>query len=91
MQTTEMKAAIQVIEGRNGTKDNESCARLLDLRAAATYLGLSYWTVRDCVVSGMIPVVKLPCPRANDGRTIRRTLIDRRDLDHLIEANKELM
>jgi hypothetical protein len=23
--------------------------RLLDLKAAATYLGLSYWTVRDLV------------------------------------------
>lgn len=63
--------------------------RLLDLRAAAAYIGLSYWTLRDMTLSGILPTVKIPCPRARDGRVIRRVLIDRQDLDRFIEANKE--
>jgi hypothetical protein len=63
--------------------------RLLDLRAAGRYLSLSYWTVRDLVFAGTLPTVKLPCPRAGDGRSIRRALIYRRDLDALIEDHRE--
>jgi excisionase family DNA binding protein len=63
--------------------------RLLDLKAAATYLGLSYWTVRDLVIAGRLPSVKIPCPRSRDGRTIRRVLVDRHDLDTFIEQSKE--
>jgi len=63
--------------------------RLLDLHGAAAYLGVSYWTVRDLVFAGELPSVKLPSPRARDGRRIRRTLIDREDLDRLIERWKE--
>ena len=64
--------------------------RLLDLKAAATYLGLSYWTVRDLVLAGRLPSVKIPCPRSGDGRTIRRILVDRHDLDAFIEQSKEI-
>ena len=41
------------------------------------------------VQSGVLPTVKLPAPRARDGRTIRRVLIDRVDLDRLVERWKE--
>ena len=64
--------------------------RLLDLKAAATYLGLSYWTVRDLVLAGILPSAKIPCPRSRDGRMIRRILIDRHDLDGFIEQSKEV-
>jgi excisionase family DNA binding protein len=64
--------------------------RLLDLKAAATYLGLSYWTVRDLVIAGRLPSVKIPCPRSGDGRSIRRILVDRHDLDAFIEQSKEI-
>ena len=64
--------------------------RLLDLRAAGAYLGVSYWTMRDLIFGGVIPSVKIPSPRARDGRVIRRILVDRRDLDAFIERNKEL-
>ena len=64
--------------------------RLLDLKAAATYLGLSYWTVRDLVLAGRLPTVKIPCPRSGDGRVIRRILLDRHDLDDFIEQSKEI-
>src|SRR5262249_53697624 len=75
---------------KSAEDDETPSVRLLDLRAAGTYLGLSYWTMRDLVFGGLIPTVKIPCPRTNDGRVIRRLLIDRRDLDAFIEKNKEL-
>jgi len=53
--------------------------RLLDYRAAGAYLSLSYWSLRELVLNGEIPCVKF--------RT--KVLIDRRDLDDWIEANKE--
>jgi hypothetical protein len=71
------------------TRAGRITARLLNLNQAAEYLGISYWSVRDLVQSGMLASVKLPSPRARDGRTIRRTLIDRQDLDLLVEQWKE--
>ena len=63
--------------------------RLLRLHEAATYLSVSYWSVRDLVARGDIPAVRLPSPGARDGRALRRVLLDRRDLDRLIERHKE--
>jgi hypothetical protein len=50
------------------------------------------WTSRprDLVLSGHIPAVRIPSPRARDGRVMRRILIDSRDLDRLIEQWKEV-
>jgi excisionase family DNA binding protein len=62
----------------------------MDLRTAAAYLGCSYWTLRDLVLNGHIPAVRIPSPRAHDGRTMRRILIDSRDLERLIERWKEV-
>jgi hypothetical protein len=63
--------------------------RLMDLRSAAAYLGCSYWTLRDLVLNGQVPAVRIPSPRAVDGRAMRRILIDSRDLERLIERWKE--
>jgi excisionase family DNA binding protein len=68
----------------NGAQDSAS-GRLLSIRAAASYLGLSYWTVRDLLQAGTIKPVRLPVA---GGRDLRRILLDRRDLDALIEASK---
>ena len=66
--------------------------RLLNMRQAATYLGCSFWTVRDYVLQGLIPVVDMPPLRAREGdrqrKTLRRVLIDRADLDAFIESRK---
>ena len=67
----------------------EQQPRLLSVKEAATYCGLSFWTLRDFIHSGLLPTVRLPAPRARDGRTIHRILIDVRDLDLLIERSKE--
>jgi hypothetical protein len=65
--------------------------RLLNRRQAAEYLGCSFWTARDYVLQGLIPVVDLPPLRARDGDRQRRTLrrvLDRADLDAFIESRK---
>lgn len=60
-------------------------ARILDVRAAACYLGVSAWTLRDYVAAGILKRVRLPLP---NGGELRRLLFDRRDLDALVEASK---
>jgi hypothetical protein len=66
--------------------------RLLTLKASAEHLGLSFWTVRDYVLQGLIPTVDLPPLRAREGErqrsNLRRVLIDRQDLDRFIESRK---
>lgn len=68
--------------------------RLLNLRQMAEYLGCSYWTARDWVLQGLIPVVELPPLRPRDGdrprKTLRRILVDRADLDVFIDARKQV-
>lgn len=66
--------------------------RLLSLRQAAAYLGCSFWTTRDYVLQGLIPVVHMPPLGARAGyrqqTTLRRVLIDRADLDAFIEVRR---
>jgi hypothetical protein len=66
--------------------------RLLNMRQAAEYLGCSFWTARDYILQGLIPVVDLPPLRAREGdrqrRSLRRVLVDRADLDAFIESRK---
>lgn len=71
--------------------------RLLDLHLAAAYLNLSTWTVRELVNDGTIPTVRLPRPQTLRSRrrgavsgNIRRLLVDRIDLDAVVERWKEI-
>jgi hypothetical protein len=61
--------------------------RLLDLRAAAAYLGVSPWTVRDLEANGTLRRVNVP---SGPGRDLRKLLFDRQDLDQLVETWKAL-
>lgn len=63
--------------------------RLVNLSDAAAYLGVSYWTVRDLVQRGDLPAIRLPHPRSIRG-SIRRILIDRNDLDALIDRFRDI-
>ena len=56
--------------------------RLLTMRQAAEYLGVSYWTVRSWVESGKLRAVRLP----GDGRLIR---IEIAELDRLVEECRD--
>jgi hypothetical protein len=66
--------------------------RLLSMRQAAEYLGCSFWTARDYILQGLIPVVEMPPLRPREGerprKTLRRILVDRADLDAFIEGRK---
>ncbi len=68
--------------------------RLLSLREAGMYLGVSYWSIRDYVLAGLIPVVELPALRPREGgrakRSLRRVLVDRDDLDDFVESRKHV-
>ena len=59
-------------------------ARLLDVDAAAAYLGVSPWTIRDLEAAGTLKRVRVPLR----GNELRKLLFDRADLDRLIEMWK---
>ena len=61
--------------------------RLLDIEQAATYIGVSGWTLRGLIADGAVPTVQPPSARRT-GEPMRRVLLDREDLDALIERWK---
>jgi len=67
------------------TSSDPSLARLLNLKAAANYLGVSPWTIRDLEAKGVLKRVTVPLP---SGMELRKLLFDKVDLDCLIEAWK---
>jgi len=52
----------------------------MGLTAAGAFLGLSKWTVRDLIAAGKLRRVQLP--------GVNRVLLDRLDLEALVEAGK---
>jgi hypothetical protein len=86
-------ATASSIPAADATLSGERIApRLLNMRQAAAYLGCSFWTARDYILQGLIPVVELPPLRPREGdrarKTLRRVLVDRADLDAFIESRK---
>jgi hypothetical protein len=75
-----------------GLIPSRGCCQAIFARALSIdVLNCPRWrTVRDLVLAGRLPSVKIPCPRSGDGRTIRRVLVDRHDLDAFIEQSKEI-
>lgn len=62
-------------------RPGRASGRLLDLKAAEIYSGISAWTLRDLIASGALPAVRPP--------GLRRVWIDRADLDRAIADWKE--
>ena len=60
---------------------------LLDEHQGAALCGVSFWTFREWVSAGLIPIVAPPSP-LNPRRRLRRKLIDRRDIETFIAAHK---
>jgi|SRR5579871_4804223 len=56
-------------------------SRLLDLREAESYSGISAWTLRELIATGALPAVRPP--------HLRRVWIDRADLDQAIAKWKD--
>ena len=65
---------------QGGTSDPKGDVLLLDLKAAAVSMSLSYWTLRDMCLRGELPFL----------RCGRKWLIDRRDLLEWIEKHKQI-
>lgn len=62
--------------------------RLMTLREVADFLHVNYWTAWRLVHSGEIPLVRLPNRNAKAG-SVRRLLVDRRDLESLVDRCKK--
>lgn len=59
--------------------------RLLTLKDAANYIGLSVWAMRERVWCGAIEVVRF---KNADGEWGRKMYFDRQDLETFIKDNK---
>jgi hypothetical protein len=57
--------------------------RLLPLKAAAAYLGLTVWALRTLVWNGVLPVVQPPGGR--------KQYLDVRDLDAFVDNHKRVI
>ena len=72
--------------------------RLLSVKTAATYSGVGPATIRDWIAAGVLTAVPMPGSTlrnrhgktiaAADRRRIAKILIDRTDLDRLIDERK---
>ena len=62
---------------------NRMSPRLLPLKEAAKYIGLTVWGIRERIWAGDIPVVRFPGGR--------KMFVDVRDLEKFIEANKTVI
>jgi hypothetical protein len=60
--------------------DNQMFPRLLPLKSAAEWLGLTEWAMRERIWAGDIPVVQFPGGR--------KQYIDTQDLEDFIAQNK---
>jgi hypothetical protein len=70
--------------------------RLLDRETAAAYLSISIDTIDRLVQSGAVHVVRLPVQRDRKTGlgvrgTTRRILLDRLELDRLVESCREVL
>jgi hypothetical protein len=96
-QPTEANNDAASVKTARRTKDTKTVGRLMTLRQAAEYSGLSYWLLRDYCLDGILPVVRLPGSRLkgkngvschSTEHTMRKIMIDREDIDRLIQECK---
>jgi len=76
--TTDRKSAAPTLQEPTGIGSAGGLKRLLSVKEAAYYLGLSTWSIRERIGDGSLPVV----------RCGRRALLDRQDLDQFIAVRK---
>jgi hypothetical protein len=63
--------------------DSPSSPRLLTIKRAAEWLGLTAWALRERIWAGQIPVVQFPGGR--------KQYIDTKDLEEFIKKNKRVI
>lgn len=67
-------------EVRDAQRIEQPLPRLLTLKQASNYLGLTVWALRERIWNGQIPVLQFPGGR--------KQYIDRNDIDAFIQRNK---
>ena len=67
----------------NKTNKDDSTPRLLPLKKAAKYIGLTEWGMRERIWAGEIPVVRFPGGR--------KMWIDVNDIEVFIKKHKEVI
>ena len=72
---------IKTIEEKDSRTINPLFPRLLPLKKAAEYLGLTTWAMRERIWAGDIPVVRFPGGR--------KMFIDTSDIEDFINQNKQ--
>jgi hypothetical protein len=85
----------QAAERRRRDQQSLGFGRLLPVAAAAAYLGISPWLLRQYIQAGDIPVTRLPRPatasatrgRRPSGDACRLVLLDREDLDQWVDQH----
>ena len=63
--------------------DDPTVPRLLPLKDAAEYMGLTVWALRERIWAGQIPVVQFPMGR--------KQYIDVADIEDFIKKNKRVI
>ena len=74
------KDSIELKDRKNEQWTVNPLPRLLTLRQASEYLGLTVWALRERIWNGQLPVLQFPGGR--------KQYLDRNDLDGFIERNK---
>jgi len=62
---------------------NPLSPRLLPLKQAAVYMGLTVWGLRERIWAGQLPVIQFPGGR--------KQYIDTKDIEKFIEKNKRVI
>ncbi len=63
---------------------------LMDLETAGEYLSLSPRTLEELVAEPSSPLRYVKLPKGADGRTVRKRLLARADLDAWVEQGRQL-
>lgn len=66
--------------GNKKPRKDGNKARLLGVKDAAAWLGISPWTLRERIWAGDVPFIRFP--------GCRKQLLDVRDLEKMIQDNK---
>ena len=77
---TEQKMNLKDQEVKGAQRISSPLPRLLTLKQASDYLGLTVWALRERIWKGQLPVLQFP-----DGR---KQYLDRNDLENFIQRNK---
>ncbi len=65
---------------KNGTRIDDPLPRLMTIKQASCFLGLSTWAIRERIWAGQLPVITFPGGK--------KQYLDRIDLDGFIQRNK---